>query len=200
MKMHKAPGNVLPREAMISVREHTMAPVLTVYDVLSNVTGRLRWGGAEAAVLLSVEAPEGQLTVGSEFTSTAEVRIWRLRDSSVITEAIRPLRFECVTDSTVEQTKNGATADWLLVHHYDISEHGHQGDISYTCRLISATGLPGALTILRFPVLRSLATYVWARASRSGLRRLIAAAETMAQGEPVPVKEKEEDHGKAVDK
>jgi len=52
---------------------------------------------------------------------------------------------------------------------------GNQSDVTYTCRLVRATALPGLLGMLRTPVLRSLASLEWARASRAGLLRLIGS-------------------------
>ena len=68
-----------------------------------------------------------------------------------------------------------------LVHRYGIEPDGSQCDITYTCRLVRASALPGVLAIYGIPVLRSLASFEWARASSAGLRRLIAAAETSAR-------------------
>jgi len=181
MKQQRTAGNVLKREVAVTVREHARAPAHTVFDVLADLPGHMRWGGAEASTLLSMDAPAGQATAGTEFTSTAEDAICRMRDSSVVTEAVRPSRFERVTESALESKKNRTPADWLVVHRYEIEPDGNQSDITYTCRLVRATGLPGLLAMFGIPVLRSLASLEWARAGRAGLRRLIAAAETTAQ-------------------
>ncbi|UZX04702.1 SRPBCC family protein [Arthrobacter sp. CDRTa11] len=199
MKQQRTAGNVLSQEVAVTVREHTTAPAYAVFDVLTNLPGHLQWGGAEASTLLSMAAPEGQAPAGTEFSSTAEDRICRIRNSSVVTEAVRPLRFEQVTESALVSKKNGTTADWVLVHRYEIEADGNQSNVTYTCRLVRATGLPGLLAMFGIPVLRSIASVQWARASRAGLRRLIAAAETAAQGEPAPTTRKEQDNGKAND-
>ncbi|SLK13693.1 hypothetical protein [Arthrobacter sp. P2b] len=182
MKRQQTAGNVLKHEIAVTVREHTTAPSPVVFDVLANLTGHMQWGGAEASTLLSMEAPEGQATAGTEFISTAEDGTCRMTDSSVVTEAVRPVRFERVTESAVASKRNGTTADWLLVHRYDIEADGNHSDVTYTCRLVRASGLPGLLALYGIPVLRSLARLEWARASGAGLRRLTAAAETSAQG------------------
>jgi hypothetical protein len=181
MRQQRTAANVLRREVTVVVREHSTAPAGTVFDVLADLPGHPGWGGAEATTLLSMEAPPGQAAAGTEFTSTAEDAIYRMRDSSVITEAVRPSRFERVTESALESKKNGTSADWLLVHRYEIRPDGNQSEVIYTCRLVCATALPGVLAMFGMPVLRSLAAREWARASRAGLRRLIAAAETTAR-------------------
>lgn len=180
MKQQRTPANVLKNELAVTVREHATVPAQAVFDVLANLPGHLGWGGVEASTLLSMDAPAGQAEAGTEFTSTAEDAICRMRDSSVVTEAIRPSKFERVTDSVLESKKNRKPADWLLVHRYEIEPDGGQSDITYTCRLVRARALPGVLAIYGIPVLRSLASLEWARASRAGPRRLIAAAETTA--------------------
>jgi hypothetical protein len=127
------------------------------------------------------EVQDETATAGTEFMSTAEDGTCRMTDSSVVTEAVRPLRFERVTESAVESKKKGTTAAWLLVHRYNIEADGNQSNVTYTCRLVRASGLPGVLALYGIPVLRSLARLEWARASRAGLRRLTAAAETTAR-------------------
>lgn len=200
MKQQKTAGNVLRQEVAVTVREHSTAPAHIVFDVLANLPGHLQWGGAEASTLLSMEAPGGQATAGTEFTSTAEDGICRMQDSSVVTEAVRPLSFERVSESALTSKRSGTKADWLLVHRYDIEMDGSQSDVIYRCRLVRANGLPGPLATFGIPVLRSLASLEWARASRAGLRRLIAAAETMATAAPASMTRKEQDDGKASDR
>ncbi|MEW9873133.1 hypothetical protein [Arthrobacter sp. HS15c] len=180
MRQQRTAANVLKREVTVTVREHSTAPATLLFDVLADLPRHPVWGGAEASTLLSMEAPQGQATAGTEFTSTAEDAICRMRDSSVVTEAVRPSTFERVTESALESKRDGTPADWLLVHRYDIRADGSQSDISYTCRLVRATALPGLLVMFGTPVLRSLAVREWTRASRAGLRRLVAAAENAA--------------------
>ena len=181
MRQQRTAANVLRREVTVTVREHSTAPAGTVFDVLADLPGHPGWGGAEATTLLSMEAPPGQAAVGTEFMSTAEDAICRMRDSSVVTEAVRPSRFERVTESALESKKNGTPADWLLVHRYEIRPDGNESDVTYTCRLVRATALPGILAVFGTPVLRSFAAREWERASKTGLRRLVAAAEKTAR-------------------
>ena len=181
MKQQRTAGNVLDREIAVTVHQHATVPPDIVFDVLADLPHHMMWGGAEASTLLSMQAPPGQATAGTEFTSTAEDRICRMRDSSVVTEALRPWMFERVTESALESKKHGTKAAWLLVHRYEIEAASEQSDVTYTCRLVRASGLPGLLAMFGFPVLRSLAVREWARASREGLGRLIAAAETTAR-------------------
>ena len=181
MRQQRTAANVLRREVTVTVHEHSTAPARTVFDVLADLPGHPGWGGAEASIVLSVDAPAGQATAGTEFTSSAEDAICRMRDSSVVTESVPPVRFERVTESALETKKKGTPADWLLVHRYEIRPDGNQSDVTYTCRLVRATALPGILAMFGIPVLRTLAAREWERASRAGLLRLIAAAESRSR-------------------
>lgn len=181
MQQQKGAANVLKREVAVTVRERAKAPADTVFDVLADLPGHFDWGGAEASTLLSIEAPALPAAVGTEFTSTGEDAICRMRDSSVVTEAARPSRFERVTDSALELKRNGKPADWVLVHRYEMEPDGNQCGITYTCRLVRASALPGALSLFGIPGLRSIAAIEWSRAARAGLRRLVVAAETRAR-------------------
>lgn len=181
MTQQRSAANVLKHERAVTVRAHAKAPADKVFDVLANLSGYLGWGGAEASTLLSIDAPAGQATAGTEFTSTAEDAICRMQDSSVITEAVRPSTFEKVTESALVTKKNGRPANWLVAHRYEIQADGDQSDITYTCRLIRASALPGALAVYGIPVLRWFVTLEWARASKAGAKRLAAAAESTAR-------------------
>lgn len=181
MKQQRATANILKHELAVTVREHAMVPAHVVFDVLADLPGHLDWGGAEASTLLSMDAPPGPAVAGMEFTSTAEDAICRMRDSSVVTEAVRPTQFERVTESALESKRKGTLADWVLVHRYEIEPAGNWSDITYTHRLVRASAFPGLLAMLGIPVLRSVAVAEWRRASRAGLRRLAAAAETKAR-------------------
>ncbi|MBT2538568.1 hypothetical protein [Arthrobacter sp. ISL-69] len=178
MTRQMASANVLKHELAVMVREKSKATANTVFNTLANLSGHPGWGGAEAATLLSVDAPAGPAMAGTEFTSTSEDATCRIWDSSVVTEAVRPATFEKVTESRLKTKRKGTPAQWLLVHRYEIEPVGVGSRITYTCRLVRADALPGSLALLGIPVLRWLASREWARASRAGLRRLVAAAET----------------------
>jgi hypothetical protein len=181
MMQQRTGANVLKREVAVTVREHAAASADRVFHVLTDVSAHVRWGGAEASTLLSVNAPAGPATAGTEFSSTAEDAICWIKDSSVVTEAVPPLTFEKVTDSGLENKKTGTPADWLVVHRYEIQPDGGHSNITYTTRIVRASALPGRLAVFGIPVLRRLAALELARASKAGLRRLAAAAETSAR-------------------
>lgn len=177
MKQKRDTANALGRELVITVREQAKVPAHTVFDTLVDLSGHLSWGGAEASTLLSIEAPSGPATVGTEFTSSAEDAMCRMRDSSVVTEASRPTTFERVTESALEHKRSGKSAKWVVVHRYEIAPDGNLCAVSYTGRIVRATALPGALAVLGIPWLRAIAAWEWTRASKAGVRRLIVAAE-----------------------
>lgn len=165
------------REVAVTVRERTMAPPQLVFDALADPQRYLDWGGAEASTLLSIDAPPGSATVGTEFTSTGEDMVCEMWDSSVVTEATPPLRFERVVDSAVTVKRSGKTADWVLVHRYELEPDGSGTTVTYASRLVRASALPGPLSMLGIPVLRTIALREWSKAAQAGLHRLIVAAE-----------------------
>jgi len=181
MKQRKGPANVLWRELVMTVRESAKAPARTVFDLLVDLPGHMGWGGAEASTLLSIEAPSEPAAVGSEFTSFTEDAMCRMRDSSVVTEATRPITFERVAESALEHKRNGKSAVWVVVHRYEIEPDGDTCAVSYTCRIVRASSLPGALAVLGIPGLRAIAAWEWTRASKAGLHRLVEAAEYRAR-------------------
>jgi len=177
MTRQTASANILKHELAVTVREKSKAAASTVFDTLADLSSHPAWGGAEASRLLSIDAPVRPAMGGTEFTSTAEDAICRMWDSSVVTEAARPATFEKVTESRLETKRGGTPAQWLLVHRYEIEPDGVGSRITYTCRLVRADALPGPLALFGIPVLRTFSYREWARASRQGLRRLVAAAE-----------------------
>ncbi|MBT2596550.1 hypothetical protein [Arthrobacter sp. ISL-72] len=178
MARQMASANVLKHELAVTVRKKSTATTYKVFDVLADLSGHRGWGGAEASRLVSMDAPGGPARTGTEFTSTSEDAICRIWDSSVVTEAARPATFEKVTESRLETKRKGTPAQWLLVHRYEIEPDGVGSQITYTCRLVRADALPGPLALFGIPVLRSFASHEWAHASRAGLLRLVATAET----------------------
>ncbi|MDQ0078402.1 hypothetical protein [Arthrobacter oryzae] len=177
MTRQMAAANVLKHELVVTVWRKSTAQADVVFDTLADLSGHPGWGGAEASTLLSVDAPAGPAIAGVEFTSTSEDAICRIWDSSVVTQAVRPATFEKVTESRLETKRKGSPAQWLMVHRYEVEPDGDRSKITYTCRLVRANALPGSLALYGIPVLRSLASREWARPSRAGLRRLVAAAE-----------------------
>jgi hypothetical protein len=98
------------------------APAEAVYDLLADLRSHLHWAGekqSETTRLLSMDAPEGPASVGTEFVTTvSHAKVARFTDRSVVTEAIRPRIFEFVTESRREG-KPGS-GPWLLtlVRHF----------------------------------------------------------------------------------
>jgi hypothetical protein len=175
-------ANALRGELVVHAEEGCRAPAEVVYDLVADVRSHLEWGGRMQKKnyrLLSIEAPAGPASVGTEFSSTGADAMGRFADSSVVTEATRPSRFEFVTEARLS-TKKGAIVEWTLVHRYEIEPQGEGCRISYTARTVRISELPGALKLFNIRWLRPLLMKVAAANVRRGVRNLPRVAEQRA--------------------
>lgn len=174
--------NALKREISISVEHRTTASSPAVYDVLSDLRTHAVWGGvppAKKTGLLSIEAPAGEASVGTEFESTGGDAMGRFTDRSVVTQATRPSLFEFVTEARLT-TKKDAVADWTNVHRYELRPDGEGCVITYTVRIARISALPGMLRAFNLPVLSGLAIKESTKVVQSGVGRLAAFVEQRA--------------------
>ncbi len=171
------------QELVVGIEEACKAPVEAVYDLLADLQSHLEWAGKRQKKqnfrLLTMEAPEGPATVGSEFRTTGADPMGRFTDASVVTEAIRPRTFEFVTEARLE-TKKGKGVDWTNVHRYELIPDGQGCRIAYTVRIVRISELPGAMAMFRVPGLRSIGMKVSSSYLRRGLRNLARLAEERA--------------------
>jgi hypothetical protein len=171
-------------ELTFQVEEESSAPAEAVYDLLADIRTHLEWGGTMQPKanfrLLSIDAPAGPASVGTEFRSTGADAMGRFADSSVVTEAVRPSLFEFVTESRLS-TKRGRVVEWTNVHRYELGERADGCRISYTWRAVSFSELSGAMAMFKVPGLRSLGLKVSRSYSRRGTRNLARLTEERAR-------------------
>lgn len=176
-------ANALKGELSVRLEETTTAAAGSVYDRLADIRSHLEWGGRmqpkQNFRLLSVDAPAGMASVGTEFRSTGADAMGRFADSSVVTEATSPSVFEFVTEARLS-TKKGKVVEWTNIHRYELTTRGEGCRISYTLRTVRLSELPGALAMFKVPGLRSLALKVSGSYARKGLRNLVKLAEEPA--------------------
>jgi hypothetical protein len=138
----------------------TEASAEAVYDVLADLGSHLEWAGArqaETTRLLTMEAPTGPATVGTEFVSTgSDGKIARFADRSVVTEALRPAVFEFVTDSRRQGKPGSRPWHVTMVHHYQIEREPTGCRVTYTEEI---TGCPGRLERSRSPASEGSSTW-----------------------------------------
>jgi hypothetical protein len=178
----KPEGNALTRELTVSVERRTTASPEVVYGVLSDLRTHAIWGGeqqSKKARLVSIEAPAGTATVGTEFETTGVDPMGRFSDRSVVTQAERPGLFEFVTEATM-RAKRGATADWTNVHRYELRPDGEGCVIRYDLRVARMSALPGALRVLNLPVFSGIAMKASTKVARRGAENLARLAEQRA--------------------
>jgi hypothetical protein len=175
--------NALRRELVARLEESSRAPAEAVYDLLADIDSHLEWAGRmqpkKTYRLLSIEGPEGPASVGTEFTSTGADALGTFADTSVVTEASRPLAFEFVTEARLS-VKRGRVAEWTSVHRYEIVPLGDGCRVSYTIRTVRISTLPSALAMFNVPVLRSVLMKVARSNVRRGVRNLARLAEQRA--------------------
>lgn len=176
-------GNALKGDIVVRVEEAIAVPAPVVYDLLADVRSHLEWGGRmqkkKTYRLLSIQAPEGPASVGTEFSSSGADGMGTFNDTSVVTEATRPSLFEFVTEARLS-TKKGKVVEWTLVHRYEIQARSQGCAVSYTVRTVRISELLGPLAIFNVPGLRALLTSVARSNVRRGFRNLVTVAETRA--------------------
>jgi hypothetical protein len=149
-----------------------------VYDLLADLSSHLEWAGRrqlETTRLLTLEAPPGPASVGTEFFTTgSDGKVARWSDRSVVTEATRPRLFEFVTEGR-RQGKPGSRP-WLCtaVHRYEVAGEPDGCRVTYTEDLTRLDGAPGILAV---PGVSRLLFRVSARYMRRGFDGLLALAE-----------------------
>ena len=166
--------NALKREVTVSAEHRSSATPEAVYGVLADLRTHASWGGLppkKKTGLLSIEAPEGEASVGTEFESTGGDPMGRFSDRSVVTQAVRPSVFEFVTEARLT-TKKGATADWTNVHRYELRPDGDGCLITYTVRIARISALPGMLRAFNLPILSGIAVKESTKLARRGVERL----------------------------
>ena len=180
-------ANALKGELHVHLEETSGAPADAVYDLLADIRSHLEWAGNRQPKknfrLLSVEAPEGPASVGTEFQSTGADAMGRFADSSVVTEASRPSLFEFVTEARLS-TKKGKVVEWTNVHRYELAPQAEGCRVSYTLRTVRISELPGAMAMFKVPGLRGLGLKISGSYARKGLRNLARMAEERAGTRP----------------
>jgi hypothetical protein len=175
-------GRTTWRNPVLRFEGERRAPAEVVYDLLVDLQSHLEWAGqrqAETTRLLTLEAPSGPAVVGTEFFTTgSDGKAARWTDRSVVTEAIRPVVFEFVTEGK-RQGKAGSRP-WLAtaVHRYEIASLPAGCRVTYTEDL---TRLDGAPRIMVGRVVSRLVFRVSAKYMRRGFDALLAVAEERAR-------------------
>jgi hypothetical protein len=175
-------GNALTREITLSVERSTSASPGEVYDVLADLRTHVEWGGerqAKKTRLLTIDAPAGAATVGTEFETTGADPMGRFSDRSVVTQADRPGLFEFVTEATL-RTKRGDVAEWTNVHRYEVRADGDGSRIAYSLRIARISALPGMLRVMNLPVLSGIAVKASTKIASRGVENLSRVAERRA--------------------
>lgn len=181
--------NALRRDATAVVETVCRASAEHVYDLLADPNSHAVWGGERQKAktrIVSVEAPTGPASVGTEFRTQGRDPMGTFTDRSVVTEAMRPSVFEFVTEAHLE-TKKGKTSDWTVVHRYELEPASIGCRIRYAIRITRISELIGPLVLFRVPGLRSLGMKASAGVAMRGIRNLARLVEERAtNGDTAP--------------
>ena len=175
-------ANALKRELVFAAEVSSRAPAAAVYDLLTDVRSHIEWGGKRqkrSTRLITVAAPEGPASVGTEFATTGSDEVGMFTDRSVVTEARGASLFEFVTEAHLEM-KKGKVADWTIVHRYQLSDTPVGCRIAYAARVTRISALPGKLSMFDVPGLGALLSKVASGVARRGTTNLARLAEERA--------------------
>jgi hypothetical protein len=157
------------------------APAEVVYDLVADLRTHLTWGGEQQSSvfrLLSLDAPAGPATVGTDFSSTGTIPMssGRFADRSTVTVALRPFTFEFVTHATVHGSRRPMEATYR--HRYEIAAVPGGSKVSYRLTQLdmSNPSLRLALPLVRTMTWRVGIPFLAGR----GFRNLLAIAEQSA--------------------
>ena len=171
--------NALKRELLVRVEETSHASADQVFAVLADLTTHTVWAGerqGKKTRLLTIDAPPGPATVGTEFSSTGSDPMGSFTDRSVVTEAQPGRTFEWVTEARFT-TKKGKSSDWTNVERYELEPTEGGCRIVLTGRVTRMSSLPGSLRVFNVPVLRALVLKASTKVTRRSVRNLARYAE-----------------------
>ncbi len=154
------------------------ATAQAVYDLLADLRTHVVWGGQHSGMhqrLLTLDAPDAPVTVGTEFQSVGYTSHGLWHDRSRVTVATSPSAFEFTTEGTM-QSSPPFHGSW--VHRYEIEPHGSGCTITYHCqwRLTKAVGDRPRLR--RSVFCQLVLPTIW----EAGLKGLAAMAEADGSG------------------
>lgn len=178
-----AETNALRAPLEVTVDLTSTAPPAAVYEVLADLRAHLDWGGRrrpEKMRLLTMDAPAGLATTGTEFATTGTNPNGTFADYSVVTEAAPGRVFEFVTEAALTHRRGGSPVRWTIVHRYEMVAAGSGSRVSYRFRVTRISHLVGPLRMLRTP-LAAVLRKAWATFARKGLRDLVAVAEAASR-------------------
>ena len=156
-----------------------------VYATLADIRTGLVWGGEqqmEKYRLLTMDAPEGQALVGTEWDSTGADPGGRFTDHSVVTRAERPALFEFRTEAHLEWKYGPSVAQ--VNHRYEIRPEGDGSRVAYLFRATGPVPMPWMMRAMLATLGIRQAMLRWsgpARAVQQGFANLLRLAESRAR-------------------
>jgi hypothetical protein len=166
----------------VTVSEGCEAPPETVYDLLTDLSTHIEWGGSwhpsRTQRLQSMEAPQGSARVGTEFWSVGTTNVGSWHDRSTVTAANRPEVFEFVTSGTL---RDGQELDRMFlhaVHRYEIEPAEEGSTVHYLLSAKLTLQAPPGDTHPRLPAV--IFNLIVPAVIERGTRNLVTMAEQRA--------------------
>jgi hypothetical protein len=157
----------------------TAASPEAVYAEIANVRDAMAWGGEQQLPkfrLLTLDAPEGEASVGTGWDSTGADPMGTFTDHSVVTTADRAGLFVCRTEATLAW-KNGKESRATIIHRYEVVPEGSGSRVTYLFRGTGPMPMPWYMrAVLATPGMRQMALRGPRRAVQRGLANLIDRA------------------------
>jgi hypothetical protein len=164
----------------LTVSSRTAAEPEQIYRVLADLSTHTTWAGTmhkkKNFGLLTVDAPEGEAGVGTEFRSTGIDPMGSFSDRSVVTEATSPSVFEFVTEGHLTPKRAGKpVSDTRITYRFEIGSDGEASSIRYRMHISRWTNAPSVLTSR---LLQPIARGAMKSSAKKMLRNLAAFAAT----------------------
>ena len=145
-----------------------------IYSVLADLSTHTTWAGSmhgkKSFGLLTLDAPWGAATVGTEFTSTGIDPMGSFSDRSVVTQATSPSVFEFVTEGHLVPKKKGKPAsDTRITYRFEIASDGSGSSVNYRVHMSRWTNAP---SLLRSKSLQPIARIAMKSYAKKMLRNL----------------------------
>ena len=171
-------ANALKQELVVHVEATSGASAEHVYAVLADLSTHTVWAGERQGTktrLLTIDAPAGPATVGTEFSSTGSDPMGSFATAPW---SRRPSRGRRSSSSRRPDSRRGRGDERLDECRALRAEPLADGcRIVCTGRVARMSSLPGSLKVFNVPGLRGLALKASARVSRRTVRNLARYAE-----------------------
>ncbi len=157
----------------------TPASPEVVYETIANIRDAMIWASERQTKkfrLLTLDAPEGEATVGTGWDSTGADPMGTFTDHSMVTAADAPRLFVFRTESKLAW-KNGKESRATIIHRYEVAPEGDGSRVTYLFRGTGPMPMPWYMrAMLATPGMRQMALSGPKRGVQRGFANLLELA------------------------